>query len=198
MERRRYGQQHRPFGTARPGDLHRALHRGDVAGHDHLPAAIVVCGFAHLAVRGLGDDRLRRLEIHAQQRRHRPRPHRHRRLHRPPAQLQQARRRRQVQRLGGAQRAIFAERMARHIVRLVRQPDPALAFQHAQRRQRIGHDRGLGILGQGQVTLGALGHQPGQMLPQRVVHFLQRFARGRAGGGQRRAHADRLAALSGK
>ena len=41
-------------------------------------------------------------------------------------------------------------------------------------------------------------HQPRKLLRQRVVDFLEDFARGRESIGEGLAHADRLAALSGK
>ena len=63
---------------------------------------------------------------------------------------------------------------------------------------RGGHDRGLGILGEDQIAFRPFPHQLRELLRQRVIDFLEHFARGREGIGQRLAHADGLAALSGK
>ena len=63
MERRGDRQQHRAPGALGLGDLDRALDRRLVAGHHDLPAAIVVGGLADLALRGLGRDRRRRVEL---------------------------------------------------------------------------------------------------------------------------------------
>ncbi len=77
-------------------DLHSALDRRLVAGHDDLTAAIVIRGVDDLlrAVRaccGLRADGARLLDVDADQRRHRAVARRHRLLHRPPAQPQQPR-----------------------------------------------------------------------------------------------------------
>ena len=60
------------------------------------------------------------------------------------------------------------------------------------------HDRGLRVFGEHEIALRPFPHQPREFLRQRVVDFLEHFARGRERIGQRLAHADRLAALSGK
>ena len=60
------------------------------------------------------------------------------------------------------------------------------------------HDRGLGVFGEGQIAFRAFPHQPRQLLRQRVIDFLEDFARRRERIGQGLAHADGLAALSGK
>ena len=91
MERRGHRQQHRALGALGLGDLERALDRGLVAGHDHLPAAIVVGGLADLALRGFARDRHRGLIIQAEQRGHRADADRHRLLHRKAAGAQQPR-----------------------------------------------------------------------------------------------------------
>src|SRR6185312_6826417 len=62
---RGYRQQH---GAARAfafGDLDRALDRGLVARHHHLPAAIIVGGLADLALRGFSRNRGDGVEIEA-------------------------------------------------------------------------------------------------------------------------------------
>jgi hypothetical protein len=81
---------------------------------------------------------------------------------------------------------------------LVGQRDAAFLFQHAQHGDGMGHDRGLGVLGQGQRLVGPLRHDLEQLLAQRVVDFLEHFARGGAGGGEFGAHAHLLAALPRK
>jgi len=84
-----------------------------------------------------------------------------------------------------------AEGGARHV-------DVELDLQHPYRGQGHGHQGGLGVLGQGQLVLGPLAHQQGQLLAQGVVDLGIDLAGGGEGVGQGRAHADRLAALSGK
>ena len=74
--------------------------------------------------RGLGD-LLREREVGAEQRGHRALADRHRLLHRLAAQLQQLRRRREVERARRAQRRIFAEAMPGDEARHVGQRDTA-------------------------------------------------------------------------
>ncbi len=101
-------------------------------------------------------------------------------------------------RTGGAERGIFAEAVARDEIGLVAQTNAAFLFEHAQHGDGVGHDRGLGICGEGQLVLGAFRHQLRQLLAERLVDFLENFTRMRARGGERTAHADGLAALSGE
>ena len=91
MERRGHLQHHRALGALGLGDLDRALDRRLVAGHHHLPAAIVVGGLADLALRGLGRDRSCGIELEAEQRRHRAGADRHRLLHGAAADAQKPR-----------------------------------------------------------------------------------------------------------
>ena len=69
-------------------------------------------------------------------------------------------------------------------MRLFRQHNAAFLFKHAQRCNRIGHDRRLGIFGKRQVALRTFAHQTEQMLAKRIVHFLENLARHRARLGQ--------------
>ena len=103
---------------------------------------------------------LRHLEAGAEQGRHRALADRHGRLHRLAAQLEQPRRGRQVERAGGAERAIFAELWPATKSALSARSIP----DAAQGRDRIGHDRRLGVLGQGELVRRPLRHQPRQLL----------------------------------
>ena len=60
------------------------------------------------------------------------------------------------------------------------------------------HDRRLSILGQPQLVIWAVLHQPEQVLRQRLVDSLENVARGAARLRQRRAHADSLTPLARK
>jgi hypothetical protein len=169
-----------------------------VARDDHLGRVIIVGDGADLALRrGIGQ-RLRLFDIRAQQRRHRAFADRDSRLHRLPAQFQQARRRGEIERFRPAQRRIFAQRVPGDIIALIGQAKPALLFQYAQRRDGIRHDRRLRVLGQCQITLWPVAHDTEQMLAQRLVDFLKHMFRMAARLRQRLAHADRLAALPRK
>ena len=60
------------------------------------------------------------------------------------------------------------------------------------------HDRRLRILRQLQLIVRTFAHQPEQVLAQRLVDFVENVLRGSARLRERRAHADRLAALPRK
>ncbi len=198
MERRRYRQQHALFHAELAAQRHRTLDRALVAREHDLPGGIVIGDGANLALGRLLGNRLRLIERGAEQRRHRTDADGHRRLHRPPAQLQQPRRGRQIERAGGTKGGILPQRMASDERGMIGQLHPALALQHAQRGNRVGHDCGLGIFGQRQVRLRPFGHKPEQILADRFIDFLKHVARGGAGGGEIGPHAHRLAALAGK
>jgi len=86
----------------------------------------------------------------------------------------------------------------RHQRRLGGEIEPALAFQHAQHRERHRHQGWLGILGKGQLLDRPCEHQFGEAFAERVVDFLEHLARGREGRGEIASHAGELAALSGE
>jgi hypothetical protein len=88
--------------------------------------------------------------------------------------------------------------MARDEVGLVGQTDAALGLQHAQRRNGIGHDRGLCVLGQRQSVFGALRHDRGQFLAQRIIDLFENLTGNGAGRSQFDAHTNLLAALTRK
>src|SRR5690606_23596814 len=58
--------------------------------------------------------------------------------------------------------------------------------------------RGLRVGGQDELFLGALAHDSRQVLPERLVDFLEHLPRHGAGIGQLGPHADLVAALPGK
>ncbi len=60
----------------------------------------------------------------------------------------------------------------------------------------MGHQGGLGVLGQDEFFPGALEHQAGKLLLQGFVDFLEHLAGGGKGAGEVASHADGLAALA--
>jgi hypothetical protein len=88
--------------------------------------------------------------------------------------------------------------MARDKLGLVDQPDAALLLQHAQCGDRISHDRGLSVFGEHELIVRTLGHQPVEILSERIVHLLKYLARGEARIRKGFPHADGLAALPRK
>ena len=178
--------------------LDRTLDRALVPRDHDLRRIIVIGDGTDFALGRRIGQRLRLFHIRAQQSRHRSDSHRHSRLHGLTAQLQQPRRGRQIKSTGGTESRVFAETVTGHELRLVRQPDPAFLFQHAQRCNCIGHDRGLGIFRKSQLIFRAFGHQAEKLLPQRIVDFFENLPGNHAGIGQRLAHADRLATLPRK
>ena len=57
------------------------------------------------------------------------------------------------------------------------------------------HDRGLRILGELELLIGPIAHQPKQVLSERLVDFVEHVLRGPARLSQGSAHADGLTAL---
>ena len=97
---------------------------------------------------------------------------------------------------GGGERGIFAQRMAGdHDGPLAERP-AALFLQHAQHGERVGHQGGLGVLGQDEFFAGPLEHQARELLLQGLVDFLEHLAGGGKGAGEVASHADGLAALA--
>ena len=203
VERRGDGQQNAALDA--PAFLvvlhhrHRPFDRAFMAGNHDLGGIIIVRDGADLPFRlgsfgkvfGFGD-------IGAEQRGHRALTHRHGALHRLPAQFQQPCGFAQRDRSGGAQCAIFAQRMPGHAAGDIGQLHAALLLQHAQHGHGQRHDRRLGVFGEHQLIRRAVFHEREQLLAERVVDFLEQFAGMGAGGGQVCAHADLLAALSGE
>ena len=103
-----------------------------------------------------------------------------------------------VKRARGAERGIFAERVAGDERRVAGDVEPGHAFERAQRRQARRHQRRLGVGGQRQLRLRAFEDQAAELLAERRVDALEHFARSGKGFGERLAHADRLRALAGK
>ncbi len=143
--------------------------------HD-LRGVIVVGDGADVALRRGVGDLLGEREVRAEQRGHRPNSHRHCRLHRLAAQLQQPGRGRKVERAGRAQSRIFAEAVPGDEVRGLGELNAAIPGQHREHRDRVRHDRRLRILGQLELVVGPLAHQPEQMLAQRLVDLVEHIA----------------------
>ena len=192
MERRGDREQHGALGALGLGDLDRALDRRLVAGHHHLPAAIVVGGLADLALRGFVRHRDGGLVIEAEQCGHRAGADRGRLLHRQAANPQEPRGVGNRQAARGGQRRIFAERMARDERHVARQIDPGLALQHPQGGERHRHQGRLGVLGHLQGIGRAVPDHGAQLLAQRLVDLVEHRTRRRKRLGERLAHADAL------
>jgi hypothetical protein len=65
-------------------------------------------------------------------------------------------------------------------------------------REARGEDRGLRVLGQGELVGRALEAQPAERLAERLVRFRERVAADRVRAGQRLTHADLLGSLTGE
>ncbi len=169
-----------------------------MAADDDLPGRIVVGDGADLTPGGLDGDLAGDVDVETEQCRHRPLADRHRLLHRLAAAFDEARRLGRGQRAGCRKGRVLAQRMAGDIGGLPGDVEPRFARQDAHRRETDREQRGLGVLGQHQVALGALEHQPREVLRQGVVDLLEQKARRREGLGQRPTHAGRLRALPGK
>ena len=199
MERRTDRQHQGALRALGLGEHDGALHGGLVARHHNLAGRVVVRGGADLAVDGgFAGDFLRLIEIEPEQGSHRTFAHRHGLLHRLTADLEKACRIGQGQRAGSGERGIFPERMAGDIARGVADADLALLLQHGDHRHANRHQRGLGVLGQGEHIVRALEHELGQVLLQRLVDLAEDLARLGEGRGQFLAHADGLGALPRK
>ncbi len=113
MERRRYRQQHSALGAHLLGELDRPLDRRARARNDNLRGIVVVGDGADVLSFGPldgGSGNLARLvDIGTEQGGHRALADGNRRLHRAPAQFEEARGRRQIDRARRAQCGIFAE-----------------------------------------------------------------------------------------
>ena len=192
MEGRGHRQQHGALGAFGLCDLDGAIDRGLVAGDDHLPAAIVVGGLAHLALGRFGCHRHRRLIVEAEQRGHRAGADRHGLLHRKPARAQQPRGIAEAETAGRGQRRIFAERMPGHEGGILAHRETGLALQHPQGGDRDRHQGRLGVFGELQGFGRAVPDGRRQLLAQRRIDLVEYGARGRKGLGERLAHADSL------
>ena len=128
------------------------------AGDHRLRRLVVVGELAHLALRRLRGELLADLLADAQQRRHRTLPDRHGRLHGLTADLQQPRGIGHAERARCGERGIFAQRMTGDVFDLVGAGESPSRFEHPHHRQRHGHQRRLGILGQRQRLERTLEH----------------------------------------
>ena len=150
------------------GDRDRALDRAAVAADDHLAGRVVVGQGADLVMVDAGAGRLGGdgpggFGVEPEQRRHRPAADRHGALHRLPAPLQQPRRVADSERPRRRQRRVLAERMAGDKTSVPADVEAAFGFEDADHREARRHQRRLRVLGQGQLALGTLEHQPRQM-----------------------------------
>ena len=93
---------------------------------------------------------------------------------------------------GGDVRAVLAQAVTR---RRARRAEPVA--HHGEHRGGMGQDGGLGVVGQGQLVLGAFPHQAGEGGAQRFVDGRERIPGGRKSLGQVLAHSDLLCPLAG-
>ena len=160
-----------------------------------MPAAVVVGGLHHLALRRLRRDGRRVAELDADEGRHRAHPDRHRLLHGTAADTHEPHRIRQRERAGRRQRRIFPDRMAGDELGIARQIHSGFGLKHAHRRERHRDQRRLCILGQRDLLRRSLPHDGAELVAERGIDLLEDRAGGGIGLRQRLAHADRLAAL---
>ena len=164
----------------------------------HLRRVVVIGDFADLAFGGRFGQRGGLLDIRAEQRGHRADADGHRILHGDAAQAQQLGGVGQRECPGGAQRTVFAERMTRDAIGALGESDPEFLFEDSGSGHRIGHDRGLGVGGHGQLAFRPVLHQRRELLLERLVNLFEHRTGMRAGVGEVGAHADFLASLTGK
>ena len=198
MERRGNRQRHAALDLELLDHGNRPLDRAEMARKHDLGRIVVVGDGANFTCRCRIRQLLRLVDIRAEQRTHRAHADRHRRLHRLASQFKQPGRVCERERPGGTKRRIFAQAVPGDEIALVGQLDPAFTFQHPQRGDGIGHDCSLRIFGQHQLIVGAIAHDREQLLAQRIVHFLENFARGNAGQRQLDPHPNLLATLTRK
>ncbi len=197
MKRRRHVEQH-PLGAQFLGLFDRQFHRLLHAGDDNL-AGIVVVGDNNHASRspslaGLFSQLQVRL---ADQGCHGADADRRGALHGLAAQFQQPCRIRQAERAGRRMGRVFAQAVAGDVF-CCRARHTEITLKDLCGGQRHGHDRRLGVFGQGQLIFGAVLHQLEQLLAQRLVDFVEDVASAREILKQLCAHADALRTLSGK
>ena len=88
--------------------------------------------------------------------------------------------------------------MAGDIGGVARKIDAGLGFEHPHDRERNRHQRRLGILGEDERLGRTVPDRLAEPLAESGVDLLKHLARGSKGIGQRLAHADGLASLSGE
>ncbi len=191
-------EQHAAPGPLRLGQGDRLLDRGACAADHDLAGRVVIGDIADADPARLRGDLLDAAELEAQNRGHRTRADRHRRLHRAAAHAQQARCVADVEAAGRGQGRVLAERMAGHAVAEARELAAAPRLERAERGERGRHQRRLRVLGQTQPLLGSLEDQAAERLAERLVDLLEHLARRRHRVMQRPAHADGLRPLTRK
>ena len=76
--------------------------------------------------------------------------------------------------------------------------DPEFPLQRPHHGKTDSHEGGLSVFRQGELVLGTLPHQGGELLAKGLVDLLEDLAGRSKGNGQVGAHADGLAALARK
>ena len=76
---------------------------------------------------------------------------------------------------------------------MLRQNEAALALQHPHDGEGDGHQRGLGIFGEGEFLGRSLEHQLGETLSECLVHLVEDVPGRAESGGEVSAHTDGLA-----
>ena len=168
------------------------------AGDDDLRRRHCRWRLADLAVRRLAGDLDRGLEFESEERRHRALPDRHGALHGIAANAQQPRRVGELQAAGGGERRIFAERMAGDEGRVFDEIEPASASSTRMAARLTAISAGCALAVSVRSSAGPSHMIVGQLLAERLVDLVEHRPRLRKSLGERLAHADGLAALTGK
>jgi hypothetical protein len=88
--------------------------------------------------------------------------------------------------------------MSRHEGGIPGKAQTALGFKHLDDRETGGHQRRLGVFGQGKLAFRPFEHQARQVLRQGIVDFCHYPPRRYERGSQGLPHADDLRSLTGK
>ena len=197
MERSRDGQHHGLLDAQRRGTVNRRLDRHSRTRDHNLTRCIIIGNRADPDQRTGINRLLGHVFIGAEQRSHGAEPDRNGLLHGTATQSEQFRSITDRQGTGRRQGRVLAQAVTGNEFRRA-DINTEFGFEHAHHRQTGRHQGWLGVLRQRQILDRAVCHQAGEILPKGLVHLGQNSACDGKFGRQFLAHANGLAALTGK